>query len=403
VAGEARPSLLESSKQARKKSEADHLILWLIAATFLLGFPADKQADISQEGTANMSFQHNQPGQQVPWLPGPAFPSPSAAPAAGPGQAAPIPPQVLLSAERAGLGLPSKEYNRGAANSRFLTAIGGVGGLIGFISLLLGVPIIIGTLIILPVLIAEPLWTKMFMIGFGVVSLLLFAFFIRVQLRGTSMGGGAFRAWACPNGLVYQQGRQIHALRWEQLGLVYRKMANVNGAERITGYAVQPINAPAFQFSALGGKLAGVASLARPGLRIRTNAGMVINRGGIVYMLGNVDTSAYEGLGELLEEHLVAHQLPLVRDLYQSGQTVAFGKLLIHQQGLSDGTNVMSWEDYHSVAVHDSGYILVYKKPEGTLAFKVTGLPNVALLNAFVGEIRASQRRNSPEHQAENE
>jgi hypothetical protein len=64
----------------------------------------------------------------------------------------------MLAAERAGLGTPSKKYNRGAANARFLTAIGEVGGLIGLISLVLGVPVLIGALIIPPLLGAsEPL------------------------------------------------------------------------------------------------------------------------------------------------------------------------------------------------------------------------------------------------------
>src|SRR5262245_54296981 len=146
-----------------------------------------------------MSFQHNQPGSQVPWQPGPAFPSPSAAPAGGsPEQAAPIPPQVLLAAERAELGTPLTEYNRGAANSRFLTAIGGVGGLVSHLSLVLGVPVI-STLIILSLLFATgPLLAKSISIGLVGLVVLLCVFFIRLMLRGTSMDGGVFRAWDCP-------------------------------------------------------------------------------------------------------------------------------------------------------------------------------------------------------------
>lgn len=128
-------------------------------------------------------------------------------------------------------------------------------------------------------------------------------------------------------------------------------------------------------------------------MSISTGAGRVTNYGGIVQIEGMVDASAYVGLGELIEEQLVAHQLPLVRDLYQRGQTVAFGKLLLHQQGVSDGVNVVTWEEYDYAALHDSGDIQVYKKPARTLALRVSGLPNVAVLKRLFQEIRESRRQ----------
>jgi len=128
-------------------------------------------------------------------------------------------------------------------------------------------------------------------------------------------------------------------------------------------------------------------------MSIETGAGRVTNYGGIVQIEGLVDASAYMGLGELIEEHLVAYQLPLVRELYQRGQTVAFGKLLLHQRGVSDGVNVVTWEEYDYAGLHDSGDIQVYKKPARTLALQVTGLPNVAVLMRLFQEIRQSQRQ----------
>jgi hypothetical protein len=72
--------------------------------------------------------------------------------------------------------------------------------------------------------------------------------------------------------------------------------------------------------------------------------------GGVVQIAGLVDATAYEGLGTLIEEHLIAQQLPLLRDLYQRGQTVAFGKLLLFQRGVSDWLNVVNWEDFDDAA-----------------------------------------------------
>ena len=114
-----------------------------------------------------------------------------------------------------------------------------------------------------------------------------------------------------------------------QGGLVFRKSALVNGAQAIIGYAVQPVDAPPFEFLILGGAFGSLASAGagRPGMSIETGAGRVTNYGGIVQIEGLVDASAYAALGTLIEEHLVAHQLPLVRNLYQRGQAVAFGKL----------------------------------------------------------------------------
>jgi len=128
-------------------------------------------------------------------------------------------------------------------------------------------------------------------------------------------------------------------------------------------------------------------------MSIETGAGRVTNYGGIVQIEGLVDSSAYMGLGELIEEHLVAHQLPLVRELYQHGQTVAFGNFLLQQQGVSDGVNVVTWKEYDYAGLHDSGAIQVYKKPARTLALQVTGMPNVAVLLRLLQEIRESQRQ----------
>jgi hypothetical protein len=338
-----------------------------------------------------------QPSPQLPWQPGPQFPTPSPAPAGGypglpsPGQAAqPIPPAVFQAAEFAGLGAPTRGYNKGAANSSLTSTFGGVGGLIGIIGGGLG--LLVG--IVVPLIVAPFPW-NLVTVGIILLVLLPFAWFFRGLFRGS--GGGALRFWSCPNGLVYMRGSQISAIRWEQLGLIFRKTAFVNGQMSIIGYSVQPIGAPPFEFSVLGGAFGNMANMAagRSGMSIETGAGVVSNYGGMVQIQGLVDASAYAGLGALIEEHLLAHQLPLVRQTYQQGQTVAFGQLLVHQRGLSDGTDVVSWEEYASAVVADAGYIQVFKKPGNQPAFQVSGLPNVVVLMSLIKEIRDQQRGHS--------
>jgi len=337
-----------------------------------------------------------QPAAPVPWQPGPQFPSrPDVSPGGYPGQpisgqAAPIPPEVSQAAERAGLGAPTREYNRGAGNSSITNMLGGMGGLIGII--VGGVGLLVGVLVPLMVV---PFPLNIIIAGAVLVFILPFVFVFRGLFKGSGLGSSALRVWGCPDGLVYMQGGQVSAIRWEQLGLVFRKTALVNGAQAIIGYAVQPIGAPPFEFIILGGTFGSLASTGagRPGMSIETGAGRVTNYGGIVQIEGLVDASAYMGLGELIEEHLVAHQLPLVRELYQRGQTVAFGNFLLQQQGVSDGVNVVTWEEYDYAGLHDSGAIQVYKKPARTLALQVTGMPNVAVLLRLLQEIRENQRQ----------
>ena len=363
----------------------------------------NQPSSMSNPWPANAPYP-GQPGQQfpgqpaapVPWQPGPQFPSrPDVSPGGYPGQpisgqAAPIPPEVSQAAERAGLGAPTREYNRGAGNSSVTNVFGGMGGLIGIIGG--GVGVLVGVLV--PLMVVQfPL--NLIFAGVALVCILPFVFIFRWLFRNSGLGSSALRVWGCPDGLVYMQGRQVSAIRWEQLGLVFRKTALVNGAQAIIGYAVQPIEAPPFEFIILGGAFGSLASAGagRPGMSIETGAGRVTNYGGIVQIEGLVDASAYVGLGELIEEHLVAYQLPLVRELYQHGQTVAFGKFLLHQRGVSDGVNVVTWEEYDYAGLYDTGDIQVYKKPARTLALQVTGLPNVAVLKRFLQEIRENQRQ----------
>src|SRR5215469_16140204 len=99
-------------------------------------------------GSSNSPWPANTPS---PGRPGTQFPShPDVSPGGYPGQpisgqAAPIPPKVSEAAERAELGAPTREYNRGAGNSSVTNVLGGVGGLIGIIGGVVG--LLVGVLV----------------------------------------------------------------------------------------------------------------------------------------------------------------------------------------------------------------------------------------------------------------
>lgn len=148
-----------------------------------------------------------QPAASMPWQAGPQFPShPNASPGGYPGQpiagqVAPIPPEVSQAAERAELGAPTREYNRGAGNSSVTNMLGGMGGLIGIIGGVVG--LLVGVLV--PLMVVEsPL--NLIIAGAVLVFTLPFVFVFRGLFRGSGIGRGALRVWDCPNGLVYMQG-----------------------------------------------------------------------------------------------------------------------------------------------------------------------------------------------------
>src|SRR5215469_477707 len=111
------------------------------------------------KGVIFMAWQNQPSSLSNPWpanapypgQPGPQFPSqPDVSPGGYPGQpiselAAPIPHEVSQAAERAELGAPTREYNRGAGNSSVTNVLGGVGGLIGIIGGVVG--LLVGVLV----------------------------------------------------------------------------------------------------------------------------------------------------------------------------------------------------------------------------------------------------------------
>src|SRR5215471_17128788 len=142
----------------------------------------------NQPGSSNSPRPANTP---YPGQPGTQFPSqPDLSPGGYPGQpisgqAAPIPPEVSQAAERAELGVPTREFNRGAGNASVTNMVGGVGGLIGIIGGVGG--LLVGVLV--PLLVVEfPL--NFIIAGAVLVFTLPFVFFFRRIFKGSGVGRG---------------------------------------------------------------------------------------------------------------------------------------------------------------------------------------------------------------------
>lgn len=206
-----------------------------------------------------MAWQ-NQPGQPFPGQPAPSFspfPGQSQTPLPGyPGMASPqqphIPPEVIAAAQAAGLGMPTREYRKGAAGSNPTTA--GIQSFLGLTFIGVGVIMLV---VLGVVLFTVPSPFNLITAGIIAVSILPFLPMILRLTRGASGGSSKrFVAWSCPGGLVYAQNKQFNAVRWSDIQQVWRKVGMLNGMLNTLGYVVAPNNAPPFSFSTLNGPFA---------------------------------------------------------------------------------------------------------------------------------------------------
>jgi hypothetical protein len=350
-----------------------------------------------QQSSGQPGFGYaSQPGQPFSGQPGYGYP-PQAGfryPGMGGPQAqAPIPPAVSQAAEATGLGAPTREYSKGAssagsnalASSLSISLIIGLG--IGGLGLLAGLA---------AALIFAPFPFNLLTVGIIVVCILPFLPMLIKLTRGVFGGGGAggLRFWGCPNGLVYQQSGQISTMRWEDVAQVWRTSAMVNGILSTTGYRVQLSNGQSFGFSMLGGPYAGLMNAfgGAGSMSISSGAGQMSNYGGFTEISGQVDLSAYAGLGDLIEEQMVSRQMPRALDAFRSGAVLSFGQFSVQRQGLSDGMRPLAWSEIADIQVSGAA-IQITKKPSSLVWFNlsVAALPNVALLVALLTTIRGGQ------------
>ena len=349
-----------------------------------------------------MAWQ-NQPGQQFPGQSAPSFspfagqnaqqfPGQANTPMPGyPGMAYPqqsqIPPEVIAAAQTAGLGMPTREYRKGAAGSNPTTA--GIQSFLGLTFIGVGVTMLI---VLGVVLFTVPSPFNLISAGVIVVSILPFLPMILRFTRGAGGGGSkSFVAWSCPEGLVYSQNKQISAVRWSDMQQVWRKVGMLNGMLNTLGYVVAPNNAPPFSFSTLNGPFADMVLNNTGGsMSVSFGGGSISNSGGFVQITGQYSLTEYAGLGDLLEEQVIQKMLPRMMEAYRSGGVLSFGQFVVRQQGMSDGAHELNWVEVDRIQI-SSAAIQITKKPASMIWFNLSAaaLPNFALLCAVLNTVQS--------------
>ena len=341
-----------------------------------------------------MAWQ-NQPGQQISSQPTPAFPGQPNTPFQGyPGTAYPqqssIPPEAIAAAQSAGLGMPTREYRKGAGGSNPTTA--GVQSILSFTLIIVGLSVLVPLGIVLFVV---PFPWNLISAG-GIVICILPFLPMLLRLRGSAGGGRGKKnlvAWSCPEGLVYSQNNQFSAVRWSDIRQVWRKIGILNGMFTTLAYIVEPINAPPFSFSMLNGPFADLALNNTGGsMSISFGGGEISNNGGFVQISGNFSLTEYMGLGDLIEEHIIQHALPRLMDMYHSGNALSFGPFVIRQQGMNDGARELAWPDVDHIQI-SAAAIQITKRPASMVWFNLSAatLPNFALLCALLNTLQENK------------
>jgi hypothetical protein len=356
-----------------------------------------------------MTWQ-NQPGQQLSGQPAQPFPGQPVPPFAGqnvqsfpgqpnlplqghPGMAflqqPQIPPEVIAAAQAAGLGIPTREYRKGASGRNLVTS--NVQSTLSFTLIGVGVTMLI---VLGVVLFVVPFPFNLITAGIIVVTTLPFLPML-LRLRNSAGGGKkTFVAWSCPEGLVYSQNNQISLVRWSEIKQIWRKIGMLNGMLTTLAYIVEPDNAPPFSFSILNGPFADMILGNNTGgsMSISFGGGEISNNGGFVQISGNFSLTEYPGLGDLIEEQVIQRLLPRITEAYREGGTVGFGSFVLRRQGMGDGMREIAWTDVDRIQISGAA-VQITKKPASTVWFNLSAaaLPNFALLCAFLNTIRSDR------------
>ena len=93
-------------------------------------------------------------------------------------------------------------------------------------------------------------------------------------------------------------------------------------------------------------------------------------------------------LGDAIAEEITARELPVVRQQYDAGELVSFGKLGLSRKGLSYGTYFLPWREVRGVRIHE-GQISVSKKGKwlNWCTIGAASIPNLFVFLALVDEI----------------
>jgi hypothetical protein len=190
-------------------------------------------------------------------------------------------------------------------------------------------------------------------LGFTIIGLLGFAALIVVM-------ADMFRAigthvYVCPGGLLYLRQRKIEAIRWDQVDAVWQRITQ--------RYSV------------------GIKTVKTHLYTVRRNDGTTFKFND---QLSNVET-----LGDTIVGETTRLQYPRYVAAYQAGQTVNFGRISLSQQGVSNGKELLPWQQIQELT-GKGGFISFQQK--GNTPVKWTpvmahNIPNVSVFVALIDYI----------------
>ncbi|MBO0780124.1 MAG: hypothetical protein J2P37_14970 [Ktedonobacteraceae bacterium] len=172
-----------------------------------------------------------------------------------------------------------------------------------------------------------------------------------------------YRSWhiyVCSNGFLFMHGQQIEVSRWDQIEAIWQRMKidHRNGTNTITSYKYT--------------------------IRRQDGAQIVL-------------TSRFRNIarfGQRLRQEVTNCLLPRAIDEYNAGQTLTFGPLSINSAGISNGKNLLPWQQIKSVDEKDS--TLWIKKAGKWLDWaniQIAKIPNFCVFMALVRHVQSTSCR----------
>ena len=166
-----------------------------------------------------------------------------------------------------------------------------------------------------------------------------------------------FRSWhvyVCTEGFVFTRGSKVDACQWNQIESMWQQVTRryVNGVYTGTDHRYT----------------------------VRRNDGFE--------MVFNDRFSKVETLGNTISQEVTRRLFPRVIEAYNAGNTVTFGPLSVSKQGVSNGKELLSWNQIKGIGVNRG---IVTVKKEGKLlnwsSVQVAKVPNIFLFMALVNSI----------------
>jgi hypothetical protein len=199
--------------------------------------------------------------------------------------------------------------------------------------------------------------------------------------------GRSVRILVFPWGLTYSNEDTKITARWEEVTHVWQQVVrhSTNSVHTSTDYSYRMLFAD------------GASVRFRASLDARTARRSEAS--GLSPAPGTTTQVEVAQLGRIIETAVTRAQLPKAIDLFNSGQPVSFGPLSVSRTGITDGDQILPWNEIEWVRTY-SGKVSV-KKSGKWLAWgkaDVSQIPNYFVFNALVQTILSQQGRQPAEN-----